>query len=149
MISDADVAGFCDRGLLRLPAAADPAGLAAARGAVFDILSHAGLWIEGEVCRLLTMRSMAIEQRGGNFVYEGSAEKVWSPEHGVRATEAIGQILGPHAQLLNGSPMAVERGIYAHNLLGAFQSTINHGSVQVMRDQIARRGLGLPRASRG
>jgi hypothetical protein len=48
MISDADVAVFRDRGLLRLPGAADPAGLAAARAAVFDILSRAGLWSEGE-----------------------------------------------------------------------------------------------------
>jgi hypothetical protein len=48
MISDADVAAFRDRGLLRLTAAADPAGLAAARSAVFDILSRAGLWTEGE-----------------------------------------------------------------------------------------------------
>jgi hypothetical protein len=29
--------------------------------------------------------------------------------------------------------------------MGSFQSGINHGSVQVMRDQMARRGLGLPR----
>lgn len=105
----------------------------------------AELWIEGQVCRLLTMRSMTIARRGGDFVHEASAEKVFAPEHGVRATEAIGQILGPHAQLLSSSPEAVEEGIFAHNLLGAFQSTINHGSVQVMRDQIARKGLGLPR----
>ena len=48
MISEADVAAFRDRGLLRLPGAADPAGLAAARAAVFDILSRAGLWSEDE-----------------------------------------------------------------------------------------------------
>jgi len=48
MISDADVAAFRDRGLLRLTAVADPAGLAAARTTVFDILSRAGLWTEGE-----------------------------------------------------------------------------------------------------
>lgn len=48
MILDADVAVFRDRGLLRLPGAADPTGLAAARAAVFDILSRAGLWTEGE-----------------------------------------------------------------------------------------------------
>ncbi len=106
----------------------------------------AELWIEGQVARLMTMRSMSIAQRGQPFSYEGSAEKVWAPEHGVRATEAISQILGPSAQLLNGSPDAVEDGLFAHNLLGAFQSTVNHGSVQVMRDQIARNGLGMPRA---
>jgi alkylation response protein AidB-like acyl-CoA dehydrogenase len=108
----------------------------------------AELWIEAQVCRLLTMRSMSIVEHGGNFTYEGSAEKVWSPEHGVRTSEAITQMLGPYGQLLNGSPRAVEKGIFAHNLMGAFQSGINHGSVQVMRDQVARRGLGLPSSRR-
>jgi alkylation response protein AidB-like acyl-CoA dehydrogenase len=105
----------------------------------------AELWIEAQVCRLMTMRSMSIVEQGGNFTYEGAAEKVWAPEHGVRTCEAITQMLGPYGQLLNGSPRAVENGIFAHNLMGAFQSGINHGSVQVMRDQVARRGLGLPR----
>ena len=105
----------------------------------------AELWIEAQVCRLMTMRSMSIVERGLDFTYEGSAEKVFAPEHGVKSTETIAQILGPYAQLLNGSEGAIEDGIYAHNLLGAFQSGINHGSVQVMRDQVARRGLGMPR----
>ena len=105
----------------------------------------AELWIEAQVCRLMTLRSMSIVLRERNFTYEGSAEKVWAPEHGVRTTEAIAQILGPYAQLLNGSPEAIESGLFAHNLMGAFQSGINHGSVQIMRDQVARRGLGMPR----
>ena len=105
----------------------------------------AQLWTEAQVCRLMTMRSLSIEEGGGNFVYEGSAEKVFAPEHGVASTEAISQILGPRAQLLNGSPEALNEGVFAHNLLGAFQSTVNHGSVQVMRDQVARKGLGMPR----
>ncbi len=106
----------------------------------------AELWIEAQVCRLMTMRSMSIVEHGGNFTYEGSAEKVWAPEHGVRTTEAIAQMLGPYGQLLNGSPDAVEKGVFAHNLMGSFQSGINHGSVQVMRDQVARRGLDMPRS---
>ena len=105
----------------------------------------AELWIEAQVCRLMTMRSMSLVERGGNFTYEGAAEKVWAPEHGVKTTETISQILGPYAQLLNGSEGAINDGIFAHNLMGSFQSGINHGSVQVMRDQMARRGLGLPR----
>ena len=106
----------------------------------------AELWIEGQVCRLMTMRSMSIVERGGKFTYEGSAEKVWAPEHGVRTSEAVTQMLGSYGQLLNGSPHAVRNGLFAHNLMGAFQSGINHGSVQVMRDQVARRGLGMPRS---
>jgi alkylation response protein AidB-like acyl-CoA dehydrogenase len=108
----------------------------------------AELWTEAQVCRLMTLRSMSIVERGGNFVYEGSAEKVWAPEHGVRTAEAVSQMLGPYGQLLNGSPNAIDNGIFAHTLMGAFQSGINHGSVQVMRDQVAIRGLGLPRAPR-
>jgi hypothetical protein len=96
----------------------------------------------------MTMRSMSIVERGGNFTYEGSAEKVWAPEHGVRVTESITQMLGPYATLLNGSPHAIESGVFAHNVMGSFQSGINHGSVQVMRDQVARRGLGLPSSRR-
>src|SRR5688572_10496730 len=104
----------------------------------------AELWTEAQVCRLMTMRSMSIVERGGKFSYEGSAEKVWAPEHGVRVTEAITQMLGPYATLLRGSPHAIEDGVFAHNVMGSFQSGINHGSVQVMRDQVARRGLGMP-----
>ena len=105
----------------------------------------AEMWIEAQVCRLMTMRSMSIVEHGGNFSYEGSAEKVWAPEHGVRATESYVQMLGPYGQLLNTSANTISSGIFAHNLLGAFQSGINHGSVQIMRDQVGRRGLGLPR----
>ena len=105
----------------------------------------AELWIEAQVCRLMTMRSMSLVEKGGNFTDEGAAEKVWAPEHGVKTTETIAQILGPYGQLLNGSEGAIEDGLFAHNLMGAFQSGINHGSVQVMRDQVARRGLGMPR----
>ncbi len=105
----------------------------------------AELWIEAQVCRLMTMRSMSLMERGDTFTYEGAAEKVWAPEHGVRTTETISQILGPYAQLMSSSEENIEGGLFAHNMLGAFQSGINHGSVQVMRDQIARRGLGLPR----
>ncbi len=108
----------------------------------------AELWIEAQVCRLMTMRSMSIVNHGGDFTYEGAAEKTWAPEHGVHTSEAIAQMLGPYGQLLNGSPHAVESGIFAHNLQGAFQSGINHGSTQVMRDQVARRGLDMPRPPR-
>lgn len=105
----------------------------------------AEMWTEAQVCRLMTMRSMSIEECGGAFTYEGAAEKVWAPEHAVRSTEAYAQLLGGLGQLMHTSPDSVEDGLFAHNMLGAFQSCVNHGSVQVMRDQIARRGLGLPR----
>lgn len=108
----------------------------------------AEMWIEAQVCRLMTLRSMSIVKRDGEFTYEGAAEKVWSPEHGVRVTEAITQMLGPYGSLLNGSEDAIMSGVFAHNVMGAFQSGINHGSVQIMRDQVAKRGFGMPSANR-
>jgi len=111
-------------------------------GAMRDRIAE--LWIEAQVCRLMTLRSMSIVGAGGNFTYEGSAEKVWAPEHGVRISETITQMLGPHGSLLRTSPHAIDDGVYAHNVMGAFQSGVNHGSTQIMRDQVARRGLGMP-----
>jgi len=111
--------------------------------AIMDKLAE--LWIEAQVCRLMTVRSMSMIEHDETFTYEGSAEKVWAPEHGVRTAEAITQMLGPYTQLMNGSHAAIADGLYSHQLMGAFQSGINHGSVQVMRDQISRRGLGMPR----
>ena len=60
-------------------------------------------------------------------------------------TDKIAQILGSYGQLLSNSEDNIEDGVFAHNLMGAFQSGINHSSAQVMRDQVARRGLGMPR----
>jgi len=132
---DEDIVNFVKKNTLgNYPIGQDPA--------IRDKIAE--MWIEAQVCRLMTMRSMSIVERGGNFTYEGSAEKVFAPEHGVRTTEAITQMLGQYGQLLRTSPHAVEKGVFAHNVLGSFQSGINHGSVQVMRDQVARRGLGLP-----
>ena len=123
----------------------DNGGAFADNPAVRDRLAE--MWIEAQVSRLMTMRSMSMVQRDVEFTYEGSAEKVWAPEHGMRITAAAAQTLGPYAQLLNGSPEAIMQGVFAHNILGAWISSVNHGSVQVMRDQVARRGLGLPRGS--
>ncbi len=111
--------------------------------AVRDRLAE--LWIEAQVSRLMTMRSMSMVERGDQFTYEGSAEKVWSPEHGMKTTETIAQILGPYVQLMNGSEEAIEKGIFGHNLLAAWVSANNHGGVQIMRDQVVRRGFGFPR----
>ena len=104
----------------------------------------AEMWIEAQVCRLMTMRSMSMVENEIDFTYEGSMEKVWAPEHGMRSTEAIAQMLGPYAQLLNGSPESIMDGTFAHNVINVWVSGNNHGSTHIMRDQVARRGLDLP-----
>lgn len=105
----------------------------------------AELYCEAQVCWLFTLRSLCMVKRGLNPPYEISSEKVWGPEFLVKSTEIITQILGPYAQLWEGSPLTPDNGEFARQYVGAMVSTFAHGGVQVMRDAIARRGLGLPR----
>jgi alkylation response protein AidB-like acyl-CoA dehydrogenase len=111
--------------------------------AVRDKLAE--LYCEAQVCRLFTLRSLSMVKRGINPPYEISSEKTWGPDFHVKSTEAITQILGPYAQLWEGSPLTPCDGEFPRQYVGAMVSTFAHGGVQVMRDAVARRGLGLPR----
>lgn len=105
----------------------------------------AELYCEAQACRLFTWRSLSMVRQGMNPPYEISSEKVWGPDFHARSTEIITQILGPYAQLWEGSAYTPGNGEFAKQYVGAMVSTFAHGSIQVMRDAIARRGLGLPR----
>ena len=108
----------------------------------------AELYCEAQVARLFLWRQMSLEKRGNfNPPYEVSASKVFGPEFYVKSTQVITQILGPYGQLAEGSELAPQDGWYARKYLGAARTTFAHGGVQVMRNQIATRGLGLPRGS--
>jgi alkylation response protein AidB-like acyl-CoA dehydrogenase len=104
----------------------------------------AELYCEAQVCRLFTLRSLSMVRRGLTPPYEISSEKVWGPDFHVKSTEVITQVLGPYGQLWEGSALAPEGGEFARQYVGAMVSTFGHGSVQAMRNAIARRGLGLP-----
>lgn len=106
--------------------------------------SVAQMWIERQMYRLMTMRSLQMVKRGIPIVHESPAEKVWGPDSNVRAIETITQILGPYMQLLEGD-QAPRGGEFGDHLLSAWFIGLGHGSTHAMRDQIARRGLGLPR----
>ena len=104
----------------------------------------AELYAEAEVCRLFLWRNISFESRGINPSYEISSQKVWGPEFWIKSSQIITQILGPYAALTEDSELSPEAGWYAHKYLGGARGTFAHGGVQVMRNQIARRGLGLP-----
>jgi len=105
----------------------------------------AELYCEAQVARLFTLRSLSMVRRGINPPYEISSEKVWGPEFQVKSTEVISQILGPYNQLWEGSSLAPHQGAFPRHYVSAMVSTFGHGSTQVMRNAIARRGLELPR----
>ena len=111
--------------------------------AVQDALAE--MHCDAQMARMFTLRSLSLSRRGITATYENSAEKVWGPDFGVKSTEVISQILGPYGQLWEGSELAPEKGEFARHFVGAMVATFAHGGVEVMRDAIARRGLGLPR----
>ncbi|MFP6726231.1 MAG: acyl-CoA dehydrogenase family protein [Alphaproteobacteria bacterium] len=104
----------------------------------------AELYCESQVARLFTMRSLSMVRRGVNPPYEISSEKIWGPEFQVRTTEAASQILGPYHQLWDGDD-APNGGSFPRQYVNAMVSTFGHGSTQVMRTAVARRGLNLPK----
>lgn len=104
----------------------------------------AELYCEAQVARLFTMRSLSLLRAGIQPRYETSAEKVWGPEFQVRATEVASQILGDYHQLWEGEA-APDGGNFPRQYVGAMVSTFGHGSTQMMRTAIARRGLDFPR----
>ena len=104
----------------------------------------AELYCEAQVCRLFLWRNISFDMRGINPPYEISSQKVWGPEFWVKSSQFITQVLGPYAQLIEGSDLTPEGGWFVKKYLGASRGTFAHGGVQVMRNQIAKRGLGLP-----
>ena len=104
----------------------------------------AQLYCEARVAKLFTMRSLSMIRRGENPPYQISSEKVWGPEFQVRATEAASQIMGDYHQLWDGEA-APNGGSFPRQYVSAMVSTFAHGSTQVMRTAIARRGLHLPK----
>ncbi len=106
--------------------------------------SLAELYTEAQVCRLFLWRNISFDMRGINPPYEISSQKLWGPEFWVKSSQVITQILGPYAQLIEGSDLTPEDGWFVRKYLGAARGTFAHGGVQVMRNQIAKRGLGLP-----
>jgi 3-oxocholest-4-en-26-oyl-CoA dehydrogenase alpha subunit len=110
--------------------------------AVRDRLAE--LYCEAQVCRLFLWRNISYDMRGINPPYEISSQKLWGPEFWVKSSQVITQILGPYAQLIAASELAPEAGWFVRKYVGAARGTFAHGGVQVMRNQIAKRGLGLP-----
>ena len=74
--------------------------------------------------------------------------KAFGAELMSRLARAGVQILGPFAQLDQAAPSAKLRGRYSREYFGACARMTAAGSSEIMRNIVATRGLGLPRARR-
>jgi alkylation response protein AidB-like acyl-CoA dehydrogenase len=85
---------------------------------------------------------------GGVPSIEGSMHKLFYAERFQAAVGALMDMLGPDAVLAHGTEDAPVDGWVEHQYRHAPVTTIYGGTSEVMRNIIAERGLGLPRARR-
>jgi alkylation response protein AidB-like acyl-CoA dehydrogenase len=97
----------------------------------------AALYIEGEVLRLIRLRTVSAAVRGRQPGPEASVRKALADEHGQH-------IMGLAKDLVGTAGMLGARDEWASGFLFAPALTIGGGTAQVQRNIIAERVLGLP-----
>lgn len=102
--------------------------------------------IELEIAGVLADHSRWLESNGMPLTYEPEVTKIFMSEAEQRIANNAMQILGPYAQLLEGSKYVPMKGRVAWEWLHSFMTTIGGGTSEVGRSVIAQRGLGLPRS---
>jgi alkylation response protein AidB-like acyl-CoA dehydrogenase len=101
-------------------------------------------WVELQALKYTNYRSLTALTKTGVPGPEGSASKlVWS-ENNQRLTKLALEILGSHAQLMNGG--GASDGYWQYQQLRSRGNTIEAGTSEILRNIVAERVLGLPRS---
>ncbi len=102
--------------------------------------------VQLEVLQQLSYRILAMAKRGEHANHEASIVKIFSTEMMQRLMNAGTKMLGLHGQLTPDDPRAPIGGRIEQGYRAAVMPTFGAGSNEVMRNIIATRGFGLPRA---
>jgi 3-oxochol-4-en-24-oyl-CoA dehydrogenase len=132
------------------PTAADLIDAVRAAGGTDDQLLRqrlARVWAEGEVLRLLRMRTVATAMSGGVPGPETSVRKALADDHGRHLMDLARDMAGTRGMLAEAGPGAGSwgDGAWSYGFLFAPALTIGGGTAEVQRNIIAERTLGLPR----
>jgi alkylation response protein AidB-like acyl-CoA dehydrogenase len=130
----------------RGPTAADLVALAKEHG-----VADAGLrqrlvqaHIEGELLRLLRLRTVTAAIQGTQPGPEASIRKVLGDEHGQRLMSVALELAGPGALLDDVGPFGGPADMWRYGFLFSAALTIGGGTAEVQRNIIGERVLGLP-----
>jgi alkylation response protein AidB-like acyl-CoA dehydrogenase len=145
------------------PTATDLVDLVRRRGGTRDPLLRQRLvsvWVQGEVLRLLRLRTIGATLSGRQPGPEASVRKAIADDHGQRVMEAANAVAGAYGVLADAGPLqgldgriGPGRGSpdagwpslgWAKGFLFARALTIGGGTSEVQRNIIAERVLGLP-----
>jgi alkylation response protein AidB-like acyl-CoA dehydrogenase len=100
---------------------------------------------ECQAARYSSLRSLTRRLKGQPPGPEGSIAKLFRTEAMLRMVSFAEEVLGPYAQLVEGSPFAVEHGRWMHSFFYARAQTIAGGTSEIQRNVIGERVLGLPK----
>jgi alkylation response protein AidB-like acyl-CoA dehydrogenase len=102
--------------------------------------------IDNEVAKLLTQRTVWMAATGALPGTEGSIAKVFATEAYQRAARWFQAAAGPAGLLGFGEPGAAADGWIDHDVRHSVPQTLQGGTSEINRNNIAERHLGLPRA---
>jgi alkylation response protein AidB-like acyl-CoA dehydrogenase len=129
------------------PLTSDLFELIRARGGVGNPLLRqrlAQLYIEGEVLRLIRLRTITAAVHGKPPGPEASVRKAMADDHGQRVMAVAKDLAGAHGMLTRSGPLGGDDGGWHFGYLYSRALTIGGGTSEVQRNIIAERVLGLP-----
>jgi alkylation response protein AidB-like acyl-CoA dehydrogenase len=131
----------------RGPTAADLVRLARDAGGVDDPVLRqrlAEVYIEGEVLRLIRLRTLTAAVRGRQPGPEASVRKALADAHGQHIMGLAKDLAGPAGMLASAGPLGAPDLEWSYGFLFSPALTIGGGTSEVQRNIIAERVLGLP-----
>jgi alkylation response protein AidB-like acyl-CoA dehydrogenase len=126
----------------------DVMALARQRGRNHDPVMRqrlARLYAESEAIKYYGYRCLTRRLRGLPPGPEGSAHRLALTRLTQQAQELAMELQGPYAQLMYGSPWAIDDGAWQFAFLRSRSATIAGGTAEIQKNIIAERVLGLPR----
>ena len=137
------------------PTAEDLVALVRAAGGLVDPLLRqrvVRVWVEGEILRLLRLRTVSAAVAGAPPGPEASVRKALADDHGKAVMELARDLAGASGMLSGTGPMVMAAppagawpdAIWSYGFLFAAALTIGGGTSEVQRNIIAERTLGLP-----
>ena len=104
--------------------------------------------IDIQVLKYTGLRSLTGQLRGDRPGPETLVVNLFGTELNLRMQEFAMEIQGPYSRLMRGSDYAIDNGSWQFSFLSARGTAIASGTLEIKRNVIAERGLGLPRSNR-